>query len=293
MAVANTSCPPGCREHDDNDYDADADADGGVGIQDLARVQLSDDRFVQVPLRAMAKHIQVRDEDGWYSACTFLRSLAHQTDEKKVALCQQGAVTTLQHSMQVFRASARVLTVAISCLHVLAFVEDNRQPIGQPATIGLVVDALRQHVDNTVLALCGCRLLQMIALNDEFKPDLLRAGAVDVACGYMAANLTPDLASQCCGFFYFLADQVDLFFRMFPSSLAVFLLFCCSFEVQQRPKSKVVTVLYTVAVEIDPNSTGHNCSASSNRRRNVDGPPIFSATGSCSARGCGHYCAPL
>jgi hypothetical protein len=37
--------------------------------QDLARSQVDDDRFVQVPLRAMAKHLQVRDEEGWCASC--------------------------------------------------------------------------------------------------------------------------------------------------------------------------------------------------------------------------------
>ena len=143
--------------------------DATATIQDLARVQMDDDRFVQVPLRAMAKHIQVRDEDGWYIACCFLRSLAHQSDAKKVALCHQGAVRALQHSMHVFRASARVQTVAISCLHVLAFVEANRAEIGQRSCVGLVVGALQAHMDDAILVLCGCRLLQMVALNDAFK----------------------------------------------------------------------------------------------------------------------------
>ena len=177
-------------------------------MQELARVQMDDARFVLVPLRSMTKHLQVRDEEGWYVACCFLRSLAHQSDAKKVALCEQGAVATLQRSMQVFRASVRVQTVAISCLHVLAFVEVNREAIGQPSCIASVVEALRQHMDTEVLVLCGCRLLQMIALNDSFKVHLLQEGSVEVVFQCMSRHLTPDIASQCCGFFYFLADQV-------------------------------------------------------------------------------------
>ena len=177
-------------------------------LQDLAKVQMEIDRFVKIPLRAITKHLQVRDEDGWYIACCFLRSLAHQSDENKVALCNNGAVQALQRSMRVFRASARVQTVAISCLHVLAFVEVNRQQIGQRECIRIVVDSLRQHLDDAVLALCGCRLLQMIALNDAFKILLLEEGSVDVVFRCMSRHPTPEISSQCCGFFYFLADQV-------------------------------------------------------------------------------------
>jgi hypothetical protein len=212
-----------------------------------------------------------------YVACCFLRSLAHQSAEKKVALCRHGAVAALQRAMHVFRAVARVQTVAISCLHVLAFVEANRAEIGGRQCIALVVssspyaiyaatqktqparapssmpnalvcveanrtggddekrrggasrcefscccwrlnahtharcaqvNALRTHEGDGVLVLCGCRLLQMIALNDAFKLPLLEEGAVAAVFRCMARHPTPEVTGQCCGFFYFLADHV-------------------------------------------------------------------------------------
>jgi hypothetical protein len=70
-------------------------------IQEVSNAHIDDARMVQVPLRAMAKHLQVRDEEGWDVACRFLLSLTHESDAKKTALAQHGAVTALQQAMQV------------------------------------------------------------------------------------------------------------------------------------------------------------------------------------------------
>ena len=59
-----------------------------------------------------------------------------------------------------------------------------------------------------MLVLCGCRLLQMVALNDAFKLPLLEEGAVAAVFRCMARHPTPEVTGQCCGFFYFLADHV-------------------------------------------------------------------------------------